>query len=50
MSLAAEKYGVKVTEHCGFDGWVMVEQDTHKCEPKLNLAENMAVLKKQKNN
>jgi len=29
----------------GFGGWVMVEQDTHKRDPKLDLAENRAILR-----
>ena len=29
----------------GFGGWVMIEQDTHKRDPRLDLSDNMAVLK-----
>ena len=32
----------------GFDGWVMIEQDTHKRDPRLDLKENMDVLLKWK--
>ena len=30
----------------GFDGWVFIEQDTHKRDPRLDLPENMSILKK----
>lgn len=30
----------------GFDGWVFIEQDTHKQDPAIDLAESMAVLKR----
>ena len=33
----------------GFDGWVFIEQDTHKREPELDIAENRAVLAKWMN-
>ena len=32
----------------GFDGWVMIEQDTHKRDPLLDLEENMNILQQWK--
>ncbi len=40
------EYVFKTAVKRGFDGWVFVEQDTHKRDPKLDLKENLETLKK----
>ncbi len=40
------EYIFKTALKRGFDGWIMIEQDTHKREPILDLKENMEILKK----
>lgn len=42
------EYVFKETVKRGFDGWVFIEQDTHLRDPKLDLAENIKVLKRWK--
>lgn len=40
------EYVFKNAVRKNFGGWVMIEHDTHKREPELDLAESMAVLRK----
>ena len=42
------EYVFKKAVKNGFDGWVMIEQDSHKRDPLLDLEENMAVLQQWK--